>query len=90
MIGIRCNCTALQYKRLSGAMSRVADSHPEKTGFKTALSIFFFFFFLGGGGVHFYGSTTPPTYCIVTVKGLVHCFSTFTDITENNWYCFNL
>ena len=23
-------------------------------------------------------------------KGLLHYFSTCTDIAENNWYCFNL
>ena len=41
VIGIRCNRIALQYKWLSSAMSRVADSHPEEQGSKPALSIFF-------------------------------------------------
>ena len=62
MIGIRCNRSALQYKQLSSVMSRVADSHPEKTGSKPGLSNFFF------SWVNFYGSLTPPIDCIVTVK----------------------
>ena len=46
MIGIRCSRTALQYKRLSSVMNRVADSHPEKQGSEPArASVFFFFFF---------------------------------------------
>ena len=65
MIGIRCSRTALQYKRLSSVMNRVADSHPEKQGSKTARASSFFFF---NGRVHFNGSITPPIYCIVTVK----------------------
>ena len=27
---------------------------------------------------------------IPSFKGLLHCFSTCIEITENNWYCFNL
>ena len=46
MICIRCNRIALQYKRLSSVMSRVAVSHPEKQGSKPSPSIFLFFFFL--------------------------------------------
>ena len=42
VIGIRCNHTALQYKRLSSVMSRVADSHTEKQGSKPGPTIFFF------------------------------------------------
>ena len=37
--------TAMQYKRLSSVMNRVADSHPEKQGSKPARASFFFFFF---------------------------------------------
>ena len=64
MIGIRCSRTALQYKRLSSVMNRVADSDPEKQGSKPARASSFFF----NGRVHFNGSITPPIYCIMTVK----------------------
>ena len=53
-------------KRLCSEMSRVADSHAEKQCSKPARASFFFFFFFKW--VHFYGSITPPIYCIVTVK----------------------
>ena len=45
VIGIRCNRTALQYKRLSSVMNRVADSHPQKKGSKPGRASSFFFFF---------------------------------------------
>ena len=57
VIGIRCNRTALQYKRLSSVMNRVADSHPEKQGSKPVQNpaehllyffILFFLFFFNG------------------------------------------
>ena len=41
VIGIRCNRTALLYKRLSSVMSGVAVSYPEKQGSKLGTSIFF-------------------------------------------------
>ena len=68
MIGIRGNRTALQYKRLSSVMNRVADSHPEKQGSKPSPSFFFFFFFFFFLMGQFNESVTPPIYCIVTVK----------------------
>ena len=75
MIGIRCISIALQFKWLSSVMSRVADRHPKKPGFKTRPGhLFFFFFFLW---VHFYGSITPPIYCILTV--------TVTSVWRNNF-----
>ena len=40
-IGIRCNSTASKYMQLSSVMSRAADSHTEKTGFKTRPDLFF-------------------------------------------------
>ena len=43
MIGIRCNHTALHYKRLSSVMSRVADSYPKTKGSKPGPGILFFF-----------------------------------------------
>ena len=46
VIGIRCNRTALLYKRLSSVMNRVADSHPEKQGSKPGRASLFFYFFL--------------------------------------------
>ena len=48
VIGIRCNRTALQYKRLSSVMNRVADSHPGKQGSKPGRASSFFFFFFNG------------------------------------------
>ena len=44
MIGTKGNRTALQYKRFSSMMSRVADSHLEKQGSKPTRASFFFFF----------------------------------------------
>ena len=46
MIDIRCNRTAVQYKRLSSEMSRVAVSHPEKQGSKPSRASSFFFFLM--------------------------------------------
>ena len=63
----RCNRTALQYKWLSSVMSRVADTDPEKQGSNPPRASFFFFLLLFEW-VHFYGSNTPPIYCIMTVK----------------------
>ena len=89
MIGIRCNLNALQYKRLSSLMSRVADSPPEKQGSKSTPSIFIFFVFKW---VHFYGSITPPIYCIMTVKECM-AWNNFsgpgTIILKVNFLCIN-
>ena len=39
---MNCSHTALQYKRLSSVMNRVADTHPEKQGSKPSRASFFF------------------------------------------------
>ena len=79
-MGIRCNRTALQYKRLSSVISRVADSHTEKN----RQSIFFLM-------ILFYASITLPIYCIVTVKDVWR--NNFSGpgsiILKVNFLCFN-
>ena len=62
MIGIRCNRTAIQIKRLSSVMGRVADSHPGEQGSKPGPSNFFYLM------DPLYGSIIPPIYCIVSDK----------------------